>query len=531
MPKVPTYTQQVSPATPNIQIAPSIPKVDLSGGMSAINKASEANINLGKTLTDIGAGIAKHAEEQIKLKNEQVGQGVYTQYARDMQDKLFSDQQQTVKINGQDVTRPVGVMNRELAQADGAHQELDDYYFGTARNQYLSQIPNAEVRGKVAAMMDTHYSTVRGTVMSHQAQQGRADLVNTFGSSVKQQVDDAYGASNPVALSTAIDNAVITQHNYNQAKGFDPATSDLALQATTASVVENSVMGKLKGTGDVQEAKNLLESVKEKLSDKSYSDIKGKIRSSAKTIEEQAQHEATTTMVNNRFDMVNRIASGQLTWDNSGQTIKGVALVDKDLAEAMQQVVNSQGKYQPENQVNDVYQKMVTGIFSSSSNQEISKFLIDAMNSAGNGKISRDRLAILVNAATNRAKSLPTVNPDGVPLNPGQVAIDAGLKAANGWYESNGSKDLGVFDHYLSNIQAGKTPKESYDLAVKTSVVKEHPELAAHDDVPQMVIGKDSPIRLVFPNTTNIYPRRIFNPSTGKLEDNPQVNKNASGKK
>lgn len=542
MPKVPTYERQVSLATPNIQDAPSVPHLDLSGGMSAINKIGEANEKAGETIFKAGQLLAKHAQEQIELRNEQRGAQVYTQYARDMQNKLFNENTEVVKVQVgsrsklnpdgtisntaaptpiyEDVERPVGVMNRSLSQAHGAIDEMDSYYLGNAREQYLSQIPDAKTRQKIAIMMDTHYNTVRGTVISHQASESRKDLVNSFTSSVKQQVADAYGALNPLALTTAVDNAVLTQNELNRAIGADDKSSKMALQATTSDIVENSVMGKLKTTGNPIEATALLDSVKDKLSEQNYSEIKSKIRSSALTIQKQIEHEVLVKQVQTRFDMVNQVATGQLRWDNSGETIKKIALVDKDLAEAMQQVISSDGDYSPKSEVNDEYQKMVNGVFSSSTNEEVSKFLIDAMNLAGNGKISRDRLAILVNAAQNRAKNLPTTSKDSVPQNPMQVAVDAGLKAAMGYYDTKSDKDTRIIDDYLLAIKNNKTPKEAYDIAVKTSIMRNHPEVASHDDVPNIVVTKDSPVKYVFTGNSNIFPARIYNPATKSFEVN-----------
>lgn len=519
MPVVP-YKRQISEQTANVPDAPSIPRLDLSGGLSAINRVGQANENLGEAVAKVGEALYKHQQEQQKLKNEQIGAQVYTQYARDVQDKLLNDQIETVKINGQDITRPVGIMNRQLSQADGAYQELDNWYFGQAKNKYLSQIPDKNTRAKIAMMMDSHYDSTRGTVMSHQASQTRKDLVNTFQSSIKQQVSDAYGLSNPAALNAAIDNATLTQHDLNTSMGLDPETSKLAFQNTNAAVVENAVMGKLKGTGNVLEAKALLDSVKDKLSEKDYADIQNNIKSSAETIRQQVEHEALVAKVENRFQMVNDIATGKLKWDNSGAKIKQVALVDKELAEAMQKVISSDGKFQPESQVNDEYQNMVGKVFSASTNEELSKFLIDAMNSAGNGKISRDRLAILVNAAQQRAKALPPTDAKGVPLPPTQIAIDGGAQAILRWNKQHGENNPETLDNYLTAIHAGKTPMEAYQGATKATIIKKHPEISTHEDVPNVIVSENSPIKYVYTGNTNIYPARIWNPTKKVFEVN-----------
>ncbi len=474
MPRI-TYDRQLSPSTANVPSLPEAGKPSLV--LSAINQGAEAVQGAAEQAGKIGQMLAKHAQEQQELKNQQVGQQVYSQYTRDMQDRLYNDQPETVKVNGQDVTRPAGILNRQLSQAQGSIHELDGYYLGQARNQYLDQIKDPQTRAKIAGMMDTHYSSLRGNVISHEATQGRKDLINTFDSSVKQQVNLAYDVSDPNALKSAIDNAVLTQHDLNRASGFDEATANLATQKTVSNVVLNSAVGILKRTGNIKEAQGLLDSSKDKLNPKDFGDIQDKLRTSAETIQKGIERTALMDKVQTRFDMINAVATGKMKWDNSADTIKKIALVDKDLAEAMQSVISSDGQYTSRDTTgaDEEYQKMVNNVFSSSSNEEMGKFLIDAMNKAGNGQISRDRLAILVNAAQNRAKTLPPTDADGKSLPPTQIAIDGGMNAVLRWNEQHGNKDPQVLDDYMTAIHSNKSPMEAYQIATDTYKTKVNP--------------------------------------------------------
>lgn len=515
MPQVPTYNRQVDTVTPVVP-TPQAPDT-ATIGLNALNKGFEANQNLAKTVGNIGDLLAQHAAKQQELKNDQIDSQVYTNYARDMQDKLFNQNTETIKVNGQDVTRPIGLMNRELGQTAGSTQQLDEYYFKTARQQYLDQIPDQTHKTKVSAMMDTHFDTVRGTVIGHEASQGRKDLINTQTSTIQQQINDAYGADNPIALHSAIDNGAITTDSLNKASGFDEATSKINLQKVTSGITENSVMGILKSSGDTNKAYAQLDAVKDKLSPENYGELKGKIAKIGDSLEKQLNENLTKQKVANRFDYIDQIASGKLTWDNSGEAIKKVSQSDQELAEAMQKVVTTPD-YSAQEGNNDAYQAMVKGIFNSGSQEEVSKFLVDALNAKSNGEISRDRLAILVSAAQQRAQNLPptTHNVDGSPQNPAQIAIDAGLKAATGWNDVHGGNDPEVFDNYLMSIKNGKQPKEAYDIAIKTSILKAHPEVAAHDDVPNMVVSRNSPTKYIFTGSTRIAPHRIYSQDKAK---------------
>lgn len=492
--KVPTYERQVQTATPRVANAPDIPRLDLSGGMSGVRAIGRANEELAETTQKISAVVAKHAQEQQAIKNKQIGQQVYTQYARDMQDRLFNPEMETVKVlapgatkitvDGKnasntapakpvfvDQTRPIGVMNRQLSQSGGSIQDMDSYYLGQARESYLSQIPDEDTRASVGMMMDTHYSTVRGNVISHESTQLRKDTVNTFTSSVKQQVADSYGAQDPMALSVAIDNASLTQDELNKVMGADEATSNLASQNTTANVVENSVMGKLKITGNVEEAQALLDTVKDKLSPENYDKLTGNIAKTGNNIQEQLKKTLATQKVATQLDLTMQVATGALKFDNSGQVIRTVMQTDPILAEAMQKSINSGDANVPVTEDNEAFQQNTLNIFKAGTREEIGNFVVKALNENGEGKISRERLAIVVDAANKRASNL---RPDGT-IAPQQVDIDAGYTSAYEWFKKHGDGDTGILNDYMANVRENKSPSESLQLAMTTAQIKKNP--------------------------------------------------------
>ena len=108
-----------------------------------------------------------------------------------------------------------------------------------------------------------------------------------------------------------------------------------------------------------------------------------------------------------RFNAISQIASGKLNYANSGEAIRQMSISDPKLGEAMEAAVNSDGKYKPSSKEDKSYQKVVNNVFSASSQEEISEFLVEALQENANGAISRDRLAVIVNAAMQRSDSLP----------------------------------------------------------------------------------------------------------------------------
>ena len=102
--------------------------------------------------------------------------------------------------------------------------------------------------------------------------------------------------------------------------------------------------------------------------------------------------------------------------------------------------------------------------------QEISDYLLDAIKDKD---MTEDRLAIIVNAADDRAKALPT---KGVTdISPTQASIDGGYKAVERWNNMHGNKDTQVLDDYMKAIHDNKSPVEAYQTATNTHKVKKNP--------------------------------------------------------
>lgn len=471
---VPKYNRQVEVDTPRYQDAPSIPKTDLSPNMRSLNVIGQANQNLADTGVKIAGLISKHMQERVKQKQEAEVSAREVSYRTEIQDLLYSKEPVKIKSGDQEIEAPAGYMNRQLDQAQGSTIELESKY-KDIKNKYLSGLKTREQYDSLSKSMDSTFLSARGMVINNEGDQFRKSMITKHEMNASQQISSGALIGNAETLNGAIDNLNNTYSKIGSVAGWDADTLAYNQKDKASGLVSNAVNSFLLNTGDLKKSKELLDSAKDKILPDQYEKIEKHLNSSAVTIKKNLEHNALIAKTQNRFDMINGVATGKINWDNSFDTIKKVSVVDSDLAEAMQKVVSSDGKYTPESQSNDEYQKMVSGIFSSSNNEEVSKFLIDAMNSAGNGKISRDRLAILVNAAQNRAKALPQTHLDGKPIPPTQIAIDGGVQAIVRWNEQHANKDPEVLDNYMGAIQSGKTPVEAYNLATDTYKTKINP--------------------------------------------------------
>lgn len=433
------------------------PQSPNTGGIvSAIKENNQANQEIAKSVTGISSLLAKHAEEKRQIENSKIVTDTYTKFNRDLQDSLYSTDTEKVNIDGIDVDRPKGKLARAGSLANNITVEFDDEY-NKKRSQYLSSVKDPEYQNKLATLMDKDYEQSRNKLISYEAKEWRNDKIKSEQGFLSQIKSNSYSIATPESLSLEVEKAIGASDNISKINGTDPNKSITDKQKNIFDVVTNSVLGSLNNTRDEKVASMLLESQKNNLSPDNYNKISEKIKRGTAIIKEQTRKAAVQQKVSNRIDIASKIANGTIRWDNSSELIDSLSTSDPDLAEAIDKVVSSDGSFEPK-ESDASFANITNKIFSSKDKEEVSKFLVEAMNSTGNGKISRDRLAIIVDAAMESGK---------------RADIDSGYKAVYEWFNKTGRKNVNVITHYMMDIKEGKDPKE----AVNNSILKAQVEL------------------------------------------------------
>lgn len=506
--KIPQYNQQVGLSTPRVS---SVTAPDSSLVLNSMNKQYAANASLAKGAGDIASVVAKHAQEQQELKNDQQVSQVLTQYSQDKQGRYFDKNMEAVKVNGQDVTRPKGLMYRSLGQANGALVESDEWYM-SSKSKYLDQVKSPTHRAKLELMMDKDYQSSRLSVNKHEAAEWRKDLVNTSKSALKMQIENAYGADREDSLNTAIENGVLTADALNKAAAYDEVTAAVSLQDTTSKIVENSVLGKLRKTGDVAQAEALLETVKDKVTEKTYEGLKSKISEAGKNIAKQAEVNSKLVTLKNESQLLDEISSGNVTWLNSSDIGKSVAAgeISQEFGQAAIKYIDSpQSIDATGDEDSEAYIKSVKEIFNAKDKQSLRSALVNVLNGGSDGRISKDDIAFIFKAAKERGDSLSGIDKPGAYA-PGskQPIIDAGMKSVIDWAEkSNIGKPSGVIRDYLSALEStDNNPKDAYNIAINSAVLQRNPALISLPDIPNETLNSGGTVQANIPGMRNIKP-------------------------
>ncbi len=182
--QVPAYQRQA-------QIQPVSPNPDAFGANIA-----QANQQLGQTVSNIGQLLQKRATELQEQKDTQKVLEAETQMRKELDGVLYS---QEADENG----RPVGVMNRTLANADGATSDFNGK-IEQIRQKYSRMLPGENQQNQFNQLYKSMYDSNMNMVVRHEAQQGRASREQTTQDNIKQKINDA--ANNPYSLVDAIAN-------------------------------------------------------------------------------------------------------------------------------------------------------------------------------------------------------------------------------------------------------------------------------------------------------------------------------------
>jgi len=238
-----------------------------------------------------------------------------------------------------------------------------------------------------------------------------------------------------------------------------------------------------------------------------------------------------------RTDIIKGVAAGDKTWNNPA-TLDKIASNDPALGSALQLVSDAQSKdkvdYEPTSKEGQEYADSVNKLLTGMTVKEVNDYLPTAIKQISKLPAAemQSRLAILINAADDRAKNLPLRDQTDIP--PEVIKQEGGLQAVIRWGKQHGDNDPQLINDYLEATHNGDSPSTAYNNAIKTKIMKDHPEVAAQKDVPNRVINNDSKSFHVFTGQTTIYPARIWNEKLGRFEINPnreESNDNSSKQK
>lgn len=273
--RVPQYEEQVKTVTPHLE-TPKGPERTVPG---VVRGAFGENV--AQAQQDIGQGLSQLGQQMLKIEQDEQDKEELkreTAFRQEVQVRLSDRGRETLNVNGQEIERPRGYLNRELGQAKGVTQEFDTYYYKELRDKYAKGLSKYQL-AKLAPAMDNYYTSTRDTLIVHEARELEKDFMEETKANLEQKTLDASLIRDPDNLKIAIDDGIKSAEPFN-AK-FGPATRKLLNEKIAEDITKAAVIATIERSGDYVQAKMMLDGIKENIPDSVYNKISDEIGSRA----------------------------------------------------------------------------------------------------------------------------------------------------------------------------------------------------------------------------------------------------------
>jgi hypothetical protein len=376
---------------------------------------AQATAGMGESLGRLGEIIGKRIEQRKLWDQAQQGSDALESYRSSLQNYLLGDE--TINVaNGDGTTRELpSLLKRQGTNADGATVEYDQKaseLSGRLKEQFAAFDPR--ISQHLQNELDNMTAGFRNKVISHEAAEWRRGKQASFEAAVTNEINQAMLADTPEALDQSMQAISAKSAILSTFLGEGKEEAKLTLNDAIDKGVLQATQASLRASGDIAKVQKLLDTLKDKpyMSPEIIAETKANLEKYGASVEAEAKRFATAQKISNRFDIIGKIATGQINPLEAGDAIRKVAQTDSDLAEAIIKAQDTKGDYIAEEVANDSFQDLAEKIFKSNDAETISGFLVGALKDEN---ISRDRLTILVDAATSHAKELPTIGKQEKP--------------------------------------------------------------------------------------------------------------------
>lgn len=163
---------------------------------------------------------------------------------------------------------------------------------------------------------------------------------------------------------------------------------------------------------------------------------------------------------------------------------------------------------------NQEFANLTEEMFKSNDKTNLNKTVQSIIRGGGDGKISKEDMQILIQSAMAQGKQ---------PLLEKRNASTNTVTSLGSWADQSKLPRADVFREFQKQISQGSELSVASDAAKKKAIIDNIPGAANLTDVPNIIIDKDSTVRYIFPKKTIVYPNRIYNATSGKLEANPET--------
>lgn len=407
--------------------------------------------------------------------------------------------------SGKTFTAPAGLLQRTGYAADSI---TDEYHQWAAQaSKQATDEMRADGYGErnirsLKMHLDADFASNARHIAGYEAQQVNNAQITTFTTLMQKTADSGSFATDSQSLGLKIDainktgaDLSLSQHLFKNPDGSITDAHTNTVNTYVGQALDNSNMTNLKtNNGDPTQAQANIDRLHTdgRITDEQYDIAQKHLNIASKAMISQNETNSKIQDVNVTMDAFNKLGQGKFDISNQN-IIDDYASKNPKLGNALQTVAETKGQYMPPR--TDVqhreYQKNVTDMINSSSQEQLSGYMMKTISDKG---FSQTDMNIWVNALLNHGKTLPVI--DGQQNSPiTQDMASSAFNALSTWADKANLKPeekTDLINHYLEGMSKNGAPKDNYDKAIQNHMISAYPALATKEpeNIPTEIDGK-----------------------------------------
>jgi len=256
----------------------------------------------------IGKMLEKRQEERYKQSIAAQKASIITNHELEINDLLYSNEDEEIEINGESVSRKRGVMNRPLKSSSGVTREFTENYHRISQEK-LSQIEDENLRNEMSINFLQKFPNLQKSVSLYEIDQEKKDKVNTHSSAIDISSRNA-NIADIESVDLYVKYALESQNAINEINNYDPLTRREMNSEVVSRVVLSAASGAVLRDVSGKEANSIVDKYKNVLSEEQYSGIKENIKKLSAKREKEILEQRKVEVLNNEVDLINSFLSG-----------------------------------------------------------------------------------------------------------------------------------------------------------------------------------------------------------------------------
>ena len=466
--------------------------------------------NFGKAAVSAGSDIMKHAEQQAIYKDHQAAYDAADKFRTGTQDILFNERFKKKKgSDGKEYDIPDSILNRNLEQADGATPEYDQRIH-ELKIQTIDSLQSPRAKALALRSINGIDSTYRMKVIAHEATQMRLGTITGFKKSIAGDVQEAASATDPEHLNFLVSQINEKQDNLSSYQGkYEPLDQDsitLEKAKNIGKAIENAATSKLMQTGRLQDAMDLMGSVKigeQGLPEDIRNNIQQKLERKSTQIFNQQIRQRVEGQVSSAVQLYAGLANGKIKPEDLNPTdfqsmnlpMQTQIAMNTELKELQKGRLKTDQGVNPKklgmilSDEDDAFAEAAASIINNTDQAGMITTLDQLYHGNGRGKmLSQDRINIITGLVIQRSRNIPIAN-DAIDQTQYETSLTPEEeKNFQIWKGKNAPNDSGRDYDLRGAFKAGLQPDEKTKHWPDTFKKPGHPTFSD-----QSIYAKDRP--------------------------------------